>query len=140
MTTADMIIDYLLNNYLVSFVMCLLGSLLKDISENLRNSKKLNIRKIFISTLFSSFLAASIMDFLITKLAFPFVIFCDLLIGVWGFWILQWVTSYPNFYAFISKMFKNFVPTEFIGDAMNETYKKNIDAHKNEQLKQLDKK
>lgn len=122
-----MIIDYLINNYLISFIMCLLGSLLKDMVQNIQNSKKLNIRKIFISTLFSSFLAASILDYLTAKFSFPVVIMCCLIIGVWGFWLLQLVTRHDTFLLFISKIFKKVIPPEFIDE--NNDNKKTIDMN-----------
>lgn len=107
MTTVDMIIDYLINNFMISFVMCLLGSLIKDMFDNMQNSSKLSIKKIFISTIFSSFLAASLVDWLRIKISFGAMLLICLLVGMWGFWILKWITKYANVYLLFSNVLKN---------------------------------
>lgn len=116
------LLNYIYNNYAIAFIMCLLGSFIKDAIDGLNNSNTLNIKKIFVSTIFSSFLAGAASDWIKLKISFGGYLFICLIIGMWGFWILKCASNSSIMYIFFKKLFKNLSGplAKSISDAANE--------------------
>ena len=96
----NIIIRYLYQ-YSITFCICLLGSFVKDVYDTIINKTTINIMKILISTVFTSFIMCEIYDLL--NLSFPAYVFCSFFIGMWGFSLIQSSLNYK--YVFI--IFKN---------------------------------
>lgn len=81
------LLNYLFNDFAVTFIACLFGSILKDGLDTMNKGNKINIKKIIISSLFGTVLLCGIDSYF--KVSFNIYILICVLVGMWGFCILK---------------------------------------------------
>lgn len=82
----NIILDYLYR-YALTLVICLLGSFTRDAYDTIKRGTRINIMRIFISSIFSSILLCAIGDYV--KLEFAIYVFATFFAGLWSFSLLE---------------------------------------------------
>lgn len=91
--TLDILLEFLYNRFAVTFLMCLLGSLIRETMTSSKKNSALNIPKIVASTIFSTFLMCAAADYL--KINIPFSIYAVvcILLGMWAYVIIKFALN-----------------------------------------------
>ena len=96
----DILLDFLYNRFAVTFLMCLIGSLIRETMASSKKKSILNISKIVSSTVFSTFLMCACADYLKLKLQFSIYSIICILLGMWALNLVKIVMS-GNFVSYI---------------------------------------
>lgn len=111
------LLDYILNRFLVVFVIVFFGSLVKDIYDTFINLSPISIKRILISSLFGTVVLCAVVEsFKLSISAFVLVCFLS---GVWSFKILEYMMNWKFVKVLIKNIFKS--TKTVIGDAVSET-------------------
>ena len=111
------LLDYILNRFLVVFVIVFFGSLVKDIYDTFINLSPISIKRILISSLFGTVVLCAVVEsFKLSISAFVLVCFLS---GVWSFKILEYMMNWKFVKVLVKNIFKS--TKTVIGDAVSET-------------------
>ena len=82
--TVDILLEFLYNEFAVTFVFCFLGSCIRSISQTKKQdeSKSFNVKRIVISTIFSTLLMCTFTEYI--DLQFEVYAFASFFCGLWG--------------------------------------------------------
>lgn len=85
----DVLLEFLYNRFAVTFLLCMVGSLTREmfLPTKKKKSKLLNIKRIVTSTVFSTFLMCTFADYI--DLTFSAYAVLSILCGIWGLIIVQ---------------------------------------------------
>lgn len=111
------LLDYILNRFLVVFAIVFFGSLVKDIYDTFINLSPISIKRILISSLFGTVVLCAVVESVKLSIS-AFVLVC-FLSGVWSFKILEYMMSWKFVKVLIKNIFKS--TKTVIGDAVSET-------------------
>ena len=94
----DVLLEFLYNRFAVTFLLCMFGSMTREIFLPTKKNKSqlLNIKRIVTSTVFSTFLMCTLADYI--DLTFSAYAVLCILCGIWGFMIVQLAVN-ENFLA-----------------------------------------
>lgn len=84
--SVTILLEYLYNKFLVTFVLCLMGSFIKETMLLSKKYKKINLRKIMLSGVFSSLIVCVITDYV--SMTFAMYSIVCVLFGMWGYRLL----------------------------------------------------
>lgn len=99
------LLNYLYNDFTVSFVICLCGAIIKDVIDTYKNSTKINIRQIILSTIFTTILLCAIRVYI--TIEFNIYILVCIVAGMWGDSILQAFTNSTIIITILKKILKS---------------------------------
>ena len=80
------ILDYLYR-YALTLVICLLGSFTRDAYDTMKSGTRINMLKIFASSIFSAMIICAAIGYF--KLSFSVYVFISFFMGIWSFSILE---------------------------------------------------
>ena len=82
--TFSVLLEFLYNEFAVTFVFCFLGSCIRSISQTKKQdeSKSFNVKRIVISTIFSTLLMCTFTEYI--DLQFEVYAFASFFCGLWG--------------------------------------------------------
>lgn len=80
------LLEYIYNKFLVTFVLCMVGSLIKETMLLSKKYKKINITKVIMSSLFSSCIVCGLVDYV--SMTFSIYSIVCILFGMWGYQLL----------------------------------------------------
>ena len=85
----DVLLEFLYNRFAVTFLLCMIGSITREmfLPTKKKKSQLLNIKKIVTSTVFSTFLMCTFADYI--DLTFSAYAVLSILCGIWGLIIVQ---------------------------------------------------
>lgn len=114
------LLNYLYNDFAVSFVICLCGAIIKDVIDTYKNTTKIKIEKIIFSSIFIAVLLCAINGYI--NIEFNIYIFVCLLTGLWSENIIKIFTSSKIILIFLNKFLSNFADPLFksISDTIDE--------------------
>lgn len=98
--------QWLYDKYLMVFILCFLGSYLKDTIDTMKSLSKINIRKILVSTIFCSVIDTAILDYFCVTFS-VYVLIC-FFTGLWSFKIMEYATNWKFILRFVTYLVKSF--------------------------------
>ena len=114
--TFSVLLEFLYNRFAVTFVMCFVGSWMRGVFMNNKNERKIfDIKRVVISTLFSTFLMCACSVYLNLKV--EVYILLSVLCGMWGLAIMKLVMS-ENFLLLLVKNFSKKVADPIVKGTM----------------------
>lgn len=99
-----MLLEYLYKKFLVSFILALLGSFMK---ETLKTTKlqKIESRKIIIPAIFTSVLMCALVDYI--NIPFGIYVAVNIVAGMWGYQLISLALNANFMKKFVFNLFKN---------------------------------
>lgn len=119
LTSITELLDYICNTFLVSFIMCLIGSLMRELMSSINDVNNIRLKRVGVSTVFSSFLMSAASTWIKSKVPFAGYIFCCLMAGLWGYQLILVATNIKIMMVFVKNILKN-ISTP-LGEAAKET-------------------
>lgn len=117
------LLNYLYNDFAVTFVICLCGAIIKDTMDTYKNINKINIKRVIFSTIFVTILLCAIRVLIDVK--FNIYIFICVVAGMWGYIVLDAFSNAKFMLIFLKKIAKGSNSTlgNTISDVLEETEK-----------------
>lgn len=75
-------LDYIYNRFAATFVLCIVGAAIKNITINAKHNEKISIGEIIISSIFSTALMCAIRDYI--GMPFSVYVVASMIAGMWG--------------------------------------------------------
>lgn len=121
------LLNYLYNDFAVSFVICLCGSIIRDMLNSYKNNTKINIKKIIIYGKFSTILLCAVRAYI--DIEFNIYIFICILAGMWSDSIVNFFTNSKIMLFLLNRILKNIDDpiSKAVSDATDEISKKESD-------------
>lgn len=108
MTLAEVVTIGSIIEVLLTFILCLIGASIKDIYDTMKNKNtKVNILKIFISSLMSTMLVFSLSDYIFNSLNPKFYFIVGTIAGTLGFEIIGIVSNIKTWIKIIRQKVKD---------------------------------
>ena len=126
--TISALLDFIVNRFLVVFILCFAGSLVKDVYDSIINLNAISIKRIFVSSLIGSIVMSAILDYIKLNMAM-----CGLVCfvtGAWSFKIFTFIMSWDNMKILLKHIFKN--SKTILGDSLTETIEELNDVNTSE--------
>lgn len=98
-------IEFLYSKFLLSFIICFFGALVAQIIETVKKSNKIQLAKIFASSLASALVVCVIIDY--KELSVALYTFLCFFLGLWGADILKILLNQ----SYILQFIRNFLST-----------------------------
>lgn len=104
--TVHILLEFLYNDFAVTFVFCLIGSWIRETLKTTKkdNKSKIDIKKIVISTVFSTFLMCACAEYI--DLPFSVYAVASIFCGMWGLIFANIVMSGNFITKFLQKFAK----------------------------------
>lgn len=106
--TVDILLEFLYNHFAVTFIFCLIGSLIRETTRSTtskdKESKMLDIKRIVTSTVFSTFLMCACVEYI--DLPFSVYAITSVFCGMWGLVIINCAMSGKFMSKFINTFAK----------------------------------
>ena len=102
--TIGMLLEYLYKKFLVSFILALIGSFMKE-SLKTAKLKKMDLMKIMVSAIFSSVIICALVDYI--KIPFGIYAAVCVIAGMWGYQLLSLALNATFMKKFLCNLFKN---------------------------------
>lgn len=118
-SSLTMLLDYLCNIYLVAFTMCLIGSILREVFDSVKNTDSIRIKKVLVSTIFSSFLVSAFSEWIKDYIRYEGYIFACLMTGMWGYYLFTTASNIKVVMAFVKNLLKHV--TTPLGESVKDT-------------------
>lgn len=107
-TSVDILLEFLYNQFAVTFIFCLIGSCIREgtrsVTSKDKKSKMLSIKRIVTSTVFSTFLMCACAEYI--DLPFSVYAITSVFCGMWGLVIVNIAMSGKFVGKFIAKTSK----------------------------------
>ena len=127
------LLDYILNRFLVVFIICFIGSFVKDLYDTYLNLSPIYIKRITISSMFAAVVLCAGFEYYGVNIAL-FVLIC-FFSGIWSFKVLEVMMNWEMVKVLLKHLFKN--TKTIIGNAVSETMEE-LDKNSSEENKELD--
>ena len=101
------ILQWLYERYLIVFLLCFLGSFIRDVFDTIVSLSKIDIRKILVSTVFCSIIDTAILDNLSMDIG-VYVAIC-VFTGMWSYDIMRYATNFKFILRFLKYFAKSFM-------------------------------
>lgn len=104
--TVYVLLEFLYNRFAVTFILCSFGAIVREtiLSTKPNKSKRLNIKKFVISTMFSTFLVCACSEYIDLPIG-VYLIFC-IFCGIWGIRLMNIAASGSFFKKFTDAIAK----------------------------------
>lgn len=132
--TVDILLEFLYNHFAVTFIFCLIGSLIRETTRSTtsknKESKMLDIKRIVTSTVFSTFLMCACAEYI--DLPFSVYAITSVFCGMWGLVIANFAMSGKFMGKFINNFAKKITDPllKIAVESASETLKENKDDQK----------
>lgn len=103
--SVTVLLEYLYNRFLVTFILCMVGSFIKETMVLSKKYKKINIKKVILSGLFSSCIVCAVVDYV--SMTFSIYSIVCVLFGMWGYQLLLLFLNANFMKKFASVVFRN---------------------------------
>lgn len=118
--TFTLLLDYIYHRFAITFILCMIGIVIRLLMKNVNVKKKIGIGKVIASTMFSTFLMCAIgelIDFEFTV----YVLVC-VVVGMWSMAIVQVVMDSKFMTKLLNKYLKNLADpvAKSLSDALKE--------------------
>lgn len=133
--TLALFIDYMYNRFILTFVLCLLGALSKDLYDTIKNLNKINISRILVSSLFGSITMSALLD--VVNWKFSIHVLVCFFTGMWAFKLLEFAMNWNIVKAFLKALFKQ--SKGVISKTITETISDIEESNKDDDEKSTDK-
>lgn len=126
------LLNYMYNDFAITFVMCLCGALIKDVFETYKNTTKINVRNIILTSIFTTIVLCAIRVSI--DIQFNVYILVCVVSGMWGDAIVNVFTNSEIMIIFFKKIVKtiNNPLSDAIDDTIKELEKEEDKDHKDE--------
>lgn len=111
------LLNYLYNDFTVSFVICLSGAIIKDLIDTYKNNTRINIKQIILATIFTTILLCAIRVYI--DINFNIYILVCIVSGMWGDEILRLFTNSTIVVLILKKVLK--LISNPVSDLISET-------------------
>ena len=99
-----MLLEYLYQKFIVTFILCLIGSFIKESIGGTTKPTRLNPLKILVSALFASILMCAVVDYI--DLPFSIYALIAVVVGIWSPQLVQTVMNAKFMKRFTRNFFK----------------------------------
>lgn len=99
-----MLLEYLYQKFIVTFILCLIGSFIKESIGGTTKPTRLNPLRILVSALFASILMCAVVDYI--DLPFSIYALIAVVVGIWSPQLLQTVMNAKVMKRFTKNLFK----------------------------------
>ena len=125
------ILDYLYR-YALTLVICLLGSFTRDAYDTMKSGTRINMLKIFASSIFSATIICAAIGYF--KLSFSVYVFISFFMGIWSFSILEKAFDTKFVSRFATHFFSAIATpvTKALSDTMKDIEKDEVEEDKEE--------
>ena len=89
--TFTLFLDYLYNRFAVTFVLSIIGVVIRELFRSFNNQQRVNIGKLLASTVFSTIIMCAISEYI--DFVFSLYALCCAIVGIWSNKIIQLVTD-----------------------------------------------
>lgn len=97
---------FYISNYMLAFVISLLGAFTNEMMAALRTKNKISIFRILAPGIFDAFLLLALQSHF--NLTFPMYAFMCYMCGMWGLQLIETITNKKFVFAFLKALLKNF--------------------------------
>lgn len=104
--TINILLEYLYNIFAVTFLMCLIGSIIRETMISINTSTLMSFRKILASSIFSTILMCAVAKYF--KVAFEIYIFLCVMAGLWSIKIIYIAMDLKIVKSILRNLFKNY--------------------------------
>lgn len=101
--TLVVILSYV-SNYLLSFVISLIGAFTTEMMTAIKKKSKIKFNRLMVPSIFDGFLMCAALEYF--KLDFPIYVFVCFMAGVWGLRIVEFFTSDKVFITVVKSFLK----------------------------------
>lgn len=115
--TLALLLDYILNRFLLIFLITLLGSFTHDLYDTYKNLTPISIKRIFISGIFSSMILCAAYEYI--KPGFALTILVCFCVGAWSFKLFEALMTWSIVESFLKHLLKK--SKTIIGETISET-------------------
>ena len=118
--TFTLLLDYLYHKFAVTFVICIIGVMIKVISNTIGTGQKISISKMIASTMFSTVLMCAIGEFVYIN--FSLYVLLSVVIGMWSNSIISFALNSKFMSKLLLKYFKKTIGpvAKTISEALEE--------------------
>lgn len=118
--TFTLLLDYLYHKFAVTFVICIIGVMIKVISNTIGTGQKISIGKMIASTMFSTVLMCAIGEFVYIN--FSLYVLLSVVIGMWSNSIISFALNRKFMSKLLLKYFKKTIGpvAKTISEALEE--------------------
>jgi hypothetical protein len=121
------LLDYVLNRFLIVFMLCILGSLTRDVYDTILHLTPISIKQILISSISSTVVLCAVFEYVAFNIATcVLVCFCA---GIWSFKFLEILMNWEYVKTFLSHILKN--TKTVVGTSLSETIEEINDKSSN---------
>lgn len=100
----NILLDYIYNKFAITLLLCIIGSSIKEYRYAINNKNKIDLKKILLSSIFSSFLLCACSEYIV--LPFSSYAFISILLSMWGFTLIELSLNSRIVVTFIKILFK----------------------------------
>lgn len=119
---------FYISNYMLAFVISLLGAFTNEMMAAMRTKNKISIFRILAPGIFDAFLLLALQSHF--NLNFPMYAFLCYMCGMWGLQLIETVTNKKFVFAFLKALLKNF--SSELAKATDDALEKTIPEEKKE--------
>lgn len=123
--TFTLLLDYIYHRFAITFILTMLGVVIRIMMSNVKSKKKVSIGKVLASTMFSTILMCAIGE--LVPFAFTVYVLICVIAGMWSMKIVTLGLDSKFMTTFMSKYLKNIAGpvVKSISDALDEKNENN---------------
>lgn len=127
----SLLLDYLYNNFAITFVFSLIGVSVGQIARNVSKNNAIKIKRVIASAVFSTVVLCAANEYF--KVSFSIYVLICMIVGIWSDRLLRLVTNSKFMTKFIMNLFKKIATpvTTAISETLEESEKEKSDKKKN---------
>lgn len=127
----SLLLDYLYNNFAITFVFSLIGVSVGQIARNVSKNNAIKIKRVIASAVFSTVVLCAVNEYF--KVSFSIYVLICMIVGIWSDRLLRLVTNSKFMTKFITNLFKKIATpvTTAISETLEESEKEKSDKKKN---------
>lgn len=119
--SVTILLEYIYSKFITTFIMCLMGSFMRETAVLSKKCKKIHISKAILSGFFSSLLVCVVADYI--DIPFSMYVVLCVVCGMWGHKLIQLFLTADFIKKILFVLLKNISgPLSKYADDMNETF------------------
>ena len=129
--TFTLLLDYLYNRFAVTLVLCSIGVMLRNVTNDFSYKRKVSLGKTVASSVFSTVLMCAVRDYI--DIAFGIYVLICLLVGMWSTKLISLVADSKFMGKVTKRLLKNLANpvAEAVSDVLDEEENKKKDDKDN---------
>lgn len=115
------LLDYLYNNFAITFVFSLVGISIREVVRHVNNSEKIRIKQLIASAVFSAILLCAVREYF--SLPFSVYALICMIVGMWSKKLVRLAISNKFMTSFATNLFKRIATpvTQALSDTLKDT-------------------